>query len=90
MREKHIKIGREEADHLFKRSRDHRETPYRIRRLDECNSGGGGGRLQWLVQHKGDLLSQTQLVLLILGLHCAAVQGAHSNFCLRREREMLN
>lgn len=46
--------------------------------------------MQWLVEHKGNLLRQTQLVLLILGLHCAAVQGAHSNFCLRREREMLN
>lgn len=27
MKKKHIKIGREEADHLFKRSRDHHEAP---------------------------------------------------------------
>lgn len=51
---------------------------------------GGGGGLQRLVQHKGNLLRQTHLVLLVLGLHCTAVQGAHSNFCLRRERELLN
>lgn len=46
---------------------------------------GVGGRLQRLVQHRGNLLRQTQLVLLVLGLHCTAVQGAHSNFCLRRK-----
>lgn len=46
--------------------------------------------MQRLVQHKGNLLRQTHLVLLVLGLHCTAVQGANRNFCLRRERELLN